>query len=115
AGVEAVVESAADLGDVARVGGRERALPGLFVERGLEAPPAREAVVAGNRQLRIGEPCLRILRAHRLQALLGFVAEMLEVGAGRERALRDPCVAPGVPELRAGSQVVSIASTTRVG
>src|SRR5262249_54116165 len=116
AGVEAVVERATDLPDVARVGGRERARPRLLVDRGLEAPPARKAVVARNRQLGVGEPRRGILDTHRLQALLGFVAEVLEAGAERKRAHdepsflsqgRSPCVAPGVRELRAGSQVMS--------
>ena len=85
AGVEAAIEGAADVVEIARVRGGEDAFAVALVERCLESPPAREAVLAGDHQLGIGEPGGGILSAHLLQALRGVVPEMLEIGAERKR------------------------------
>jgi hypothetical protein len=69
--------------------GGEDVLAILLVDRGLESPPAGEAVLARDRQLGRGKPGAGIPHLHRLQTLLGFVAEMLEVGAGRKRLSHD--------------------------
>jgi len=89
AGVEAAIERAPDRVDVARARGGEDALAILLVDRGLEPPPAGEAVLARDRQLGRGKPGAGILRQHRLQTLLGLVAEVLEVGAERKRLSHD--------------------------
>src|SRR5712691_2376953 len=63
---------------VAVARGREGPFADAVVDGGLERPPACETVLAGDEQLGVGQLCGGILDAHFLEALLGFVPEMLE-------------------------------------
>ena len=80
--VEAALEGAADGVQISVARGGEDAVALAVVDRGLEPPPAREAVVPGDEQLRVAQPSGGVARAQVLEALLGFVPEVLEVGAG---------------------------------
>ena len=83
AGIEAGLEGAADRLDIAGAGGVEDRFAVRFrrrhpVDMRLELPPAGEAIVARDGELRDGELGLRVLLAQHLEALLGLVLEMLE-------------------------------------
>ena len=80
--VEAVLERLTNDGHVALARGGEHTRALAVVDRGLEPPPAREAVLPGDEQLRVAQPSGGVARAQVLEALLGFVPEVLEVGAG---------------------------------
>ncbi len=80
--VEAALEGAADGVQISVARGGEDAVALAVVDRGLEPPPARESVLAGDDELGVAEPGDGVARAQLSQPLLGFVPEMLEVGAG---------------------------------
>ena len=80
--VEAAFEGAANGRQISVACGGEDAISLPVVDRGLEPPPARESILTGDQQLSVAEPGAGIARAKLLQALLGFVPEVLEVGAG---------------------------------
>ena len=80
--VEAVLDGAADRGQITVAGGGEHRVALAQIDGGLELPPAREAVLAGDEQLGVGQPGRSVLPSHLTETLLGFVAEVLEVGAG---------------------------------
>jgi hypothetical protein len=85
-GIEALLQRAANGIDVARVGGSEHPLANGLLDVGLELPPTWEPVATRHRQLSVGKPCLRVLRAQRFAALLGFVFEMFETRQRRQLA-----------------------------
>ena len=80
--VEAALEGAADGVQISVARGGEDAVALAVVDRGLEPPPARESVLAGDDELGVAEPGDGVARAQLSQPLLGFVPEVLEVGPG---------------------------------
>src|SRR5271165_7045801 len=54
----------------------------------LELAPAWKSVVARDQELRLGESRRGTLRTHGLEALFGFVFQVLEIGADRKFACR---------------------------
>jgi hypothetical protein len=85
-GVKAAFEGSADGVYIAVARGREDPFAGAPVDRGLELAPACEPVLAGDHQLGIGQPRRGIPSSHLPEALLGFVPEVFEIGAGGELA-----------------------------
>ena len=77
--IESAFEGAANGLDIAGAGRSEHALARDLIDMGLERPPARKAVVARDRELGFGKPGARLPRPQGLEALLGFVLQMLEV------------------------------------
>jgi hypothetical protein len=82
--IEALFQHAANGVDVARPGSSEHPLANGHVHMGLELAPTCETVVTRHRQLGVGQPGLRVMRAQRLAALLGFVFEMFEIRQRRQ-------------------------------
>src|SRR5207249_4486072 len=84
AGIEAAFERSTHSLQIAVARGLEDPFTVALVDGGLELPPAREAVRAGDEQLGAGQRCRGVLAPDLLEALLGFVSEVLEVGTGGE-------------------------------
>jgi len=80
--VEATLERALDGVQISLARGGEDTIALAVVDRGLEPPPAREPVLPGDQELSVTELCGVVEQAHLVEALLGFVPEVLEVGAG---------------------------------
>ncbi len=127
AGIEAGLDGAANRIDVAGGGCRKHlvaqgTIDARAVDMRLELPPAGKAVVARKRELGRGELCGRIGGAQRLEALLGFVLQVFEIGLSREFAdstglgvLAHEIPSFLVPSVRGLGQEVRFAIVVRFG
>jgi hypothetical protein len=71
-------------GAAIRGGGDDLSVDARGVDMRLQGAPARETVVAGDRELRLVQLRRRVARAHRVELLLGCLLQPVDMGVSRE-------------------------------